>query len=311
MITSVFGIPVKYETWNGQRALPIYISANYEFYGAIIDDQRCIVITPLDDLPTIPSLKKQIKRIQEVDNVPVVLELSSVSSYRKKSLIENKIPFVTKKQIYLPFIGTLLTSENETERQTVQTFMFSTQQLVLFYLYNNKPKLYVAEATEKLPFTAMTLSRAVKQLEAVGLFMITKDGVNKVIESKYNRWELFNKVEKYLSTPVRKVGYIEKSNLTEDMVIAGESALAEKTMLNPSRLVTYAVYEKLFDKKLLVNELVDTDKQIRLELWAYNPKQFADGNMADTLSVALSFGGNTDERIEETVEELLEKELRG
>ena len=88
--------------------------------------------------------------------------------------------------------------------------MFSTQQLVLLYIYRGKRRLYMAEATARLPFTAMTLSRAVRQLEAVGLFTITKDGVNKVIETKYDRRELFEKMKRYFSSPVRTVGYLEK-----------------------------------------------------------------------------------------------------
>ena len=36
-----------------------------------------------------------------------------------------------------------------------------------------------------LPFTAMTLTRAVKQLETTDLFLVAKDGVNKFIESKF------------------------------------------------------------------------------------------------------------------------------
>ena len=39
----------------------------------------------------------------------------------------------------------------------------------------------------------MTLTRAVKQLEATDLFLVAKDGVNKFIESKYKRDELFEK----------------------------------------------------------------------------------------------------------------------
>lgn len=269
------------------------------------------MITPTDDLATLPALKKQIARIQEVDKAPVVLKLAAVSFYRRKSLIENKISFVTEKQAYLPFIGAFLTDEKETEKQKIKKFVFSTQQLVLLYLYSRKSKLYISEATKNLPFSAMTLSRAVKQLETVGLFTVTKDGVNKVIESKYDKQELFEKVKDYLSTPVRKVGYIEKSNHTAGMIIAGETALAEKTMLNPSRIITYAVDEKAFDKKLLIDELIDPDKQVRVELWAYDPKQLADGDTADSLSVALSFMGNTDERIEEAVEKLVERELRG
>lgn len=309
MLTNIFGIPIKYEQWNNENSLPLYITESYEFQVAMIDTQKCIMLTVKDELATIPALRKHIKRIQEVDNVPVVLVLATVSSYRRKSLIESKIPFVTDKQVYLPFMGTLLVEQKEPEKE-VQKFMFSTQQLVLLYFYCGKERLYMAEATERLPFTAMTLSRAVKQLEAVGLFTVTKDGVNKVIEAKYDRVELFEKIKGYFSNPVRAVGYLEKSNLTEDMVFAGETALSEKTMLNPSRVQTYAVYHKLFDKKQLIKELVHPDKQIRLEVWEYDPKQFADGDVADCLSVVLSLNDSEDERIEEAVEELLEKELR-
>ena len=156
----------------------------------------------------------------------------------------------------------------------------------------------------------MTMTRAVRQLEATGLFLVSKDGVNKVIESKCGRLELFEKSRQYLSTPVRKTGYIKKSEITEDMVVAGETALAEKSMLNPSRIIIYAIREKSFDKKLLMDELIDPEKQIRLELWAYDPRLFSKGNVADSLSVALSLSKNGDERVEEAVEELTERELQ-
>ena len=161
-----------------------------------------------------------------------------------------------------------------------------------------------------LPFTAMTMTRAVKQLEEADLFLVTKDGVNKVIESKYGRAELFQKAKQYLSTPVRKAGYMDKSQVTSDMVYAGETALAEKTMLNPSKVVTYAVSDRNFDKKLLSDELVDPAEQVRLELWAYDPKIFSKDSIVDNLSLALSFQDNPDERIEEAVEELVEGELQ-
>ena len=44
--------------------------------------------------------------------------------------------------------------------------------------------------------------------------------------------------------------------------------------------------------------------QVRLELWAYNPKQFSEDNSADDISIVLSFGDTNDERIEEAVDEL-------
>ncbi len=305
MLTDIFGVQVQYESWNKQGALPMYIAGSYDFTVAIWNGCRCIVLSPTEELVTLPALKKQIKRIQEIDTVPVVIKLPSVSLYRRKKMIESGIPFITGKQAFLPFMGTFLTKEDE-EAKEVTKFMFSTQQLALMYLYNNSKKLYVADATKKLPFTAMTMSRAVKQLEATGLFHTTKDGVNKVIESDYSKRELYEKVKGYLTSPVRKIGYLNKAEITADMVIAGDSVLAEVTMLNPSRVMTYAVYAKSFAKEGLVNELIDPDEQVRLELWEYDPKQFSVDNMADKLSVALSFEGNEDERVEEAVKELLE-----
>ena len=190
MLTSVFGISIKYEAWNHQDSLPVYIAGSYDFQTAYIGNRRCIMLAPIEELATLPALKKQIAKIQQIDNVPVVFELATVSNYRRKSLIENNIPFITDKQIFLPFIGTMLTDEKEPPKLTGK-FVYSTQQLLLFYLYSKKKRLYISEARKVLPFTAMTLTRAVKQLEATDLFLVAKDGVNKFIESKYKRDELF------------------------------------------------------------------------------------------------------------------------
>ena len=67
--------------------------------------------------------------------------------------------------------------------------------------------------------------------------------------------------------------------------------------------------EKDYDKTLLTDELIDPDKQVRLELWAYNPKQFSEDNSADDISLVLSFTDTNDERIEEAVDELQERRL--
>lgn len=305
LLEDIFGIKVKNDIWLGRDLLPLYISGSYEFNIVILNDIRCIMLTPTQELATLPALKKQIKRIQEVEDVPVVLRLSGISTYREKSVIDNRIPFITDKQIYLPFMGAYLQKE-KTLTAEVKKFMYSTQLLALLYLYGKEDKLYLSEATKKLPFTAMSLSRAFKQLEATNLFQVDKDGVNKVIQAKYSRRDLYAKMLQYMQSPVRKKGYIEKKNLTQDMVLAGENVLAEKTMLNPPRISTYAINAKKVDSKIMMNELINPDKQVCLELWEYDPNQFSNTNEADILSVALSFIDCEDERILECIEELLE-----
>lgn len=305
ILMDIFGVQVKYESWNKQGVLPMYIAGSYDFSVAILNGCRCIVLSPTEELVTIPSLKKQIKRIQEIENVPVIIKLPAISLYKRKKMIENGISFITGKQVFLPFMGTFLTQEKE-ETVEVNKLMFSAQQLALMYLYNNSKKLYVSDAVKKLPFTAMTVSRAVKQLAATGLFHTTKDGVNKVVESDYSGRKLYEKIKKYMTSPVRKIGYLNRAEITAEMVLAGDSVLAEETMLNPDKVMTYAVYIKSFAKEKLADELMDTEEQIRVELWEYDPKRFSEDNMADRLSVALSFAENEDERVDEAIEELLE-----
>lgn len=311
MRSDIFGIPIEYREWTEQGPLPLYISANYQFQSALIGEFRCIMITPKGDLATIPALRKQIARIHGVDAVPVVLNLPSVSAYRRKALIESRIPFITPRQIFLPFMGAMLTNEHEAERVNVERFMASTQQLFLYYLYSRKERLYVSEATAALPFTAMTMSRAVRQLEAAAIVRVSKEGVNKVITSNISRRELFDRARIYLSSPVRGCGYIDRGQITQEMVPAGETALTERTMLNPGRTATYAVYARGFDRTALIDELIDPDRQVRLELWNYDPRQLSVDDMADSISVALSLMNHEDERVEAAVEELLKAELEG
>ena len=308
MIDHIFGLSIRYEPWDNKSILPLYIVNSYQFYTAYIENIRCIVIQPIEELPTLPSLKKQIQKIRVIDDVPVVLYSKTISFYRRKSLLENHIPFMTDKQVFLPFIGTLLVDEKETEK-IKDKFVYSTQLLFLAYMYNHEKKVYVSDLSKSLPFSAMTLSRAVKQLEMTDLFLVYKDGVNKVIESKYSYKELFDRIQHYLLTPVRQVGYMDQSLVTDHMVLSGESALSEMSMLNPSRIRTYAVYEKDFNNSQLIDELIDPDVQIKVEIWAYNPQLFTHTNIADTLSIVLSLKENKDERIEEVLEDILEKEL--
>ena len=308
MKTDVFGLTINYKSWDKKQALPLYVAGNYEIDEAIVSNNRFIVMSPIGDLPTLPAMKKHIEKIQKIDDVPVAFYLKNLSDFRRKGMLESNIPFMTEKQVFLPFIGTLLMEEKNNALYK-EKFMFSTQQLFLMYLYNRQNKLYVANVGKKLPYSAMTLSRAVKQLEASGLFLVYKDGVNKVIESKYDRRELFERAKPFLLDPVRKYGYIEKSRIDENMVLASESALAKNSMLNPSKLITYAIDEQKMDINQMENELVDPNKQIRLELWGYDPKLFSDDNVADGLSVALSLREIVDERIEEAIDECIEREL--
>lgn len=306
MHETIFGIPVRYEKWDREGALPRTIQDAYSFQVAFLDEIRCIILTPKDEGGTLPNLKKQIERMKLLDPVPVVLQFTRISPYRRQSLIENRIPFLTDKQIYLPFLGAYLMNEG-TEEKPGERFAVSTQQLFLLYLYENKGELYISDASAKLPFSAMTVTRAVRQLEATGLFRVSKDGVHVVLEGKYSQRELLAKAECYLSSPVRKTVFLEKSTFCADMCLAGESALSEKTSYPSPRVKTYAVFHKNVPKESLSDELFDPDQQVQLQLWNYDPRLFSKGSVADGISLALSFQENKNEKINGAIDELIRK----
>lgn len=100
MIDHIFGLSIRYKPWDKKSILPLYIVSNYQFYTAYIENIRCIVIISIEELPTLPSLKKQIQKIRVIDDVPVVLYSKTISFYRRKSFLENHIPFITDKQTF-------------------------------------------------------------------------------------------------------------------------------------------------------------------------------------------------------------------
>ena len=46
MFTSVFGISIKYETWDHQDSLPVYIAGSYDFHTAYIGNRQLRGVRP-------------------------------------------------------------------------------------------------------------------------------------------------------------------------------------------------------------------------------------------------------------------------
>lgn len=240
--------------------------------------------------------------------LPVAVRVKSMSSFRRKNMIANRIPFIIDgKQAYLPFMGTFLQAKAEADVRVPEKFMTSALVLFLLYMYQESGELYLSEAVRTLPYSAMTVTRAAKQLEESGLFTVRKEGVNKILFSNYSKKELYEQARESLSSPVIKKCFLPKERLPKQMILAGTSALAERTILNDDILLVYAVDKKGIDQKELQNELLDSNEQAEIEVWKYSPQLFADDEGIDIISLALSLMDDKDERVEEAVDEILDE----
>lgn len=286
--------------------LPNYITSRYSIRIAWIDKIKVFLIYPKTELEQVNTLKKHFSKIQTIEKLPLILITDRITARQRQKLIDAEISFIVdNKQCYLPFIGTLLTERCDAEISSCDKLVPSAQMLLLFYILKEKKDMPATEAVNSLNFSAMTITRAVRQLEETGLICTYKRGVSKVITSECSSKELFEKAKPYLINPVKTVKYIERDKIKSLTQLAGDSALSEKSMLNPPGTEVYAVFDETIIKNYSSDELFDDTRQVKIQVWKYNPSLLSSEKEVDVLSLALSYMDNTDERTEEAVEEML------
>lgn len=318
-LTDIFGKEISLRAWNEASSLPYFLSDGYSYRKAEMSGIQWLFVSPKDESINLPRLKKHLVRIAEIACLPVALDMTYIDARRRKALLAAKIPFVAENsQIFLPFLGTMfqerhLASASRAERLT------PSAQLVLFALLHTGEKtLYYSDPqparslsywTELPP---MQLSRAVRQLCALGWTESEKEGVRVSIFRKEKRKTLYENAQPFLINPVKKKVFVEKKEIEKQNVkvfIAGQSALSELTMLASPEAPVFAFHGKnQFVSSTETLENVDT--QVELEIWNYSPGALSSPshkNQADILSVIASFKGNDDPRIEQALGEALEQ----
>jgi hypothetical protein len=306
-LADMFGIEITSVPWSGADRLPFALNELHTFRKATLGDVPCIFAEPRGDVPTIQALARHFERVRAIEDVPVVLKLETLSGERRKALIGAQIPFVAAGQIFLPFMGVVLSERLYGEPRQKEKLTPSAQMLLFAYLYQPKSHMHTSGMAEKLGVSAMQVTRAVRQLQRLGLFEVSKDGVRLVITGKANHSALFEDAAPYLLDPVCDVLYVPHDRQPEGLPLAGMSALAQWSMLSSPSVVTYACHRKA-SKPQGENALIDRDGQVRLEIWRYAPTILSmRPGSADVLSVITTLRDDHDPRVEQAVEETLSR----
>lgn len=305
-ISATLGIEIKSRSWDGEGALPYYLIDRYGFTQVTLGGIPCLFMKPTGEPDTLSNIKKHMANVQKSTPLPIVLELESMVARRRKSLIESRIPFVSPQcHIYLPFMGIALQERYATVTAVAKTLMPSAQLLLFYYLYKDAAELYTNETAEIFNISPMQISRAIKQLTALGLVSTRKDGVRTVISSEECGAALFEKAKPYLLNPVRKRIYVERTELPANLPLTSYSALSELTMLGGAQAESFAFYGKR-SAVTGTPTLVDNDTQAEVEIWHYNPTLLSENPATvDALSLAVSLSFDDNPRVEQSVNELL------
>ena len=299
-----FGCKVKIAEYKNKLPLPIFMTMRdimiVEIYGvnfAIIDVMKETELS-------VAAMKKQKAKYEEALQCPVAYEVALNNVSMRNALVKSGVPFVN-----LP--GIVLQDVYRKQLVKADKMMPATQMVFLELLYmSDEESVLKSEVANKLNLTKTSITRATAQLEEMGLIQQMKSGTEIAIKRNYSRKEYYENAKGYLINPVQKVITIMRYEATFESFSAGETALSQESELNPPRIEERAIYkgEEVVDQLEIVDaRSEDPDDCLKIQLWKYNPSYFAREGRVDPVSLACTFKGNEDERIEMSIEELLEE----
>lgn len=312
-LAEIFGISVKIENWDGKSKLPLYLRNKREYFVLSMGNMQSVLMKNNSDNFNVSSFEKEMQEIEKYAEMSVILWLDVVSTYQRNALVKNGIPFIVpNSQIFVPELGMSLKEFCAGKREKVEKISAAAQFLLLYFIYQKKhEEKSQSKIAEYLNMSAMNVSRAVQELQELGLVESRKEGTSKVIKSVATGKELYQLSSEYLQSPVQKKIYVSLKYFDMDLPFAGETALAKKSMLNYPKCTVFAMDKKLvknIPQEAIVEPKLMTDNDyIEIELWKYNPSVYISDEMVDIVSLVQSLKDVEDERVEMQIEEIMEE----
>ena len=291
--------------------LPLAYRGRYDIFIVETNGVAWTAIHPKNETGLV-MLRKDRARVEKTAGLNCAIFLDRATFYVKEKLMEEGIPFVINgKQLFLPFIGYLLSNANERELAPVHLISFLTQKMLLIAIYERWNNVKVSDAAKRVGVSRMSASRCFDELEYLNIDVLSMKGKSRVITMPEDLKKFWNQNVGVLRNPV-----IQRFVLNENMRLekkAGISALCEYSLLSDNEYPTYAV-----TKKELKDSGVRTARQVRmseeigcivLELGYFI--EFDGKEMQDPLSVMLSMTKEEkeDERINISINEMLEEHV--
>lgn len=312
-LAEIFGLSVKIEKWDGKSKLPLYLRNKREYFVLSMGNVQSVLMKNNSDNFNVYVFEKEMQEIEKYAEMSVILWLDAVSTYQRNALVKSRIPFIVpNSQIFVPELGISLKEFCAGKREKVEKISAATQFLLLYFIYQKKHKeMSQSEIAECLNMSAMNVSRAVQELQELGLLESRKEGTSKVIKSVATGKELYQLSSEYLQSPVQKKIYVSLKYFDMHLPFAGETALAKKSMLNYPKCTVFAMDKKLvkdIPQEAIVEPKLMTDNDyIEIELWKYNPSVYTSDGMVDIVSLVQSLKDVEDERVEMQIEDIMEE----
>lgn len=313
------GIPIRLLPEPDLSILPLYLKGQREFTHLAAANLEFVLVRQDEaEAYNIRQLKRQQEKLQQAFGCPVAFQWETITRSQRDALISHRIPFLAAAsperidQCYLPFLGLLLQDKFSSAGQAAPQGMTPAAQLLfLLLLYRKDPTpLTKSAAAEKLLLTRTSITRASSILLKLGLLTEQRRGKEIYLLPTQQGLAYYRQAAPYLITPVQRTLSVRAEDWLGVFPLAGESALAQKSMLNAPLTPVRAIgkNDDRLEKVQQVDPLWEASAPLlRLEVWKYPPKLFARYDLVDPVSLACSLSDVPDERLEGALETMLEE----
>ena len=299
---NIAGISIPLRTWSKDelKGLPVIYSFSYRFYDFSFRGSQMILMESGKEHSTPTAYRKAADRIEERFGRPVVFYFDSLVYYQRKRLVEHGVYYICgERDVFLPM---LLASQVKKKKASAK-LSAAAQFLLMFHLQvesiDHRP---IQELAKSLPYSYISIAKAVQNLEELGLCRSGRDSVgNKSIEFGLSGKELWEKAKPFMASPVKERFYC--TCLPDGHFPAsGISALSIYSHLAPDSEQTIAAYAKDWKKEQFENLNMFEGPYI-VEFWRYPA---ADTKSVDILSLYLTLENDPDPRVHKELEFVFE-----
>jgi len=314
-LQEILGAEAQLVPWETSPKLPYFLRDAYILRCCqVAGHSIMLAIERRKQRPVARDLRAQLARVAAIAELPAAYVVTALSSHERKRLIAQKIPFIVPgNQLFLPMLGMDL---REYFRQTLQSeeraISPATQAILIAALMRRlwPTEWAPASVSAGLGYGPMTLSRAVRELTAAGLALLVPVARKHFLRFDRPPADVWKAATPLLQSPVRKSVWVnvDSPRFRELKALpAGQSALAQSTMLAEPKWPAYAVGASHW-KHAQANQRVlpePDDGSAELQIWSYTPWLCSpEQTTVDPLSLTLSLQDVKDERVQLSLDAL-------
>lgn len=291
---TVAGISIPLRAWakDELKGLPVIYSHSYRFYDFCFNGIHMVLLESGHKRSTPSICRSTADRIEGQFGRTVVFYFDSLLYYQRKRLIEHGVYYISgERDAFLP---TLIASPVK-KKIAATKLSAAAQYLLMVHLQaeslEHRPLQELAEA---LPYSYVSIAKAVQNLEELGLCRCERDPAgSKSIVFVSTGKDLWEKAKPFVASPV-KDRYYCTSLPDGHFPASGISALSMYSHLAPDPEQTIAVYNMEWKKEQFEN-LNTLEGPYIVEFWRY---PVIGSRSVDKLSLYLALENDPDPRVE-------------